>query len=465
MIRRFVIAAFAGAALAGLVPDAGAAGGPVPPDAEKLKPLIRKLYGKVDFANDMGGRQDAVNEIQLQLAKEKDRKNSALKYPTWWSEQIQDSLYAPESKFAKSGAKTKSIEKGEFIAFHGGREVKGTFFFRGPNGYSPKKSCPMLLSIVEAKGDPKAHIEKTWAAAFPDDLAKEWLLVAVADADAFDVTKDPISAIRILSPLIRQYNIDPNRIFIEGVGAGCKAAQHSASIAMADRLAGLILRNPQEPTLTDNAGLYHTAVVHGPEGADKAKAAAAKFKTMFGEARVSEIAAPDVASVEGPSPLVADWLKAAKPRELAKKFTWVATYDKDNACPNPSLGPLKVLSPARRAEVTRVDVEFKKAENVVNIQATNLGEFVVCMNDDLVDLDREVAIFVNGERIVSRTFERSVETMLFTADDWVEYGQLFPAKHQAVVVAAIPAADKKDEKGGDKKGDGGKDAPPGGDKK
>ena len=470
---RLVLTAVATAAfgIATLPATTARAGDVKVPDDAALKAVIKKLYSKVEF-DDSLGRTAAVEELNGILSKAKDRKNSALKYTGWWSEQIREAIYAGD-KLVKAPGKMKDVLKTEVEVFPNGEEKpsgKVIVAYRGPSGYSKGKPAPMLISLVDAKTDPEAYLKKTWLgiddaakdkkpAPALEDIAKEWILVCVAQSDVFDVAKDKIAMSRVASRMMHMYNVDPNRIFLEGTGASCKGAEIAASLSLPDRLAGLILRNPGESPVTDNLNLFPTVVVKGPEGNEKATAVFAKLKDAVGEARASEITTPDVASVDGPCAALADWLKAAGPRETPKSFTWTATFDKDNACPNVVAGNVWIVSPTKREEPTKLKVTYSRETNTVDIQASNLGEYVVMLNDDLLDLDKEVAIFVNGTQAAKRVFDRKVQDMIAHADDFFEWGILSPVQYRNYVQTQIAAPVKKDGDGKDAP------APGGGDKK
>lgn len=462
-LRRSVLAVVAGAAAAGLTSLSASAADdkPKPPAAAAaLKPILVKLYAKTGF-DDGIGRSALHDDLQNVVLppKSKERKTADLKPTWWWSETIQEALYAG-TNMVKQPGKTKDVVKSEFDCYPNGLDkisAKSPFMYRGPNGYSPKTPAPLLISIVDAKTNPKEWIEKSWAGF--EDFQKQWVLVCVPESDVFDASKDKLALSRILAKMMQSFNVDPNRTFIEGVGAACKSAQISASLTLPDRIAGLILRNPQDSLAIENCGIFPTVVVRGPEGAEKASAVLASYKQVAGDTKGIELIAPDIASLEGPCQGLADWLKAAPPRELAKNYSWVALVDKDNNCPNPFTGSLVIRSPVKRGEVTKITkVTFSRETNTVDVQSTNLGEFIICMNDDLLDLDKEVEVFVNGKSVVKKVFERSARQMLVFADDWGEFGRLFPVQVPVIVPTVIAPAEKKPD---DKKDGDGKDVPPG----
>lgn len=469
MFRRKVLAVLASAALCTSL-GAGApclAGDPAvkPPSgqvATKIQDGLKKLYGKADGFRDPTVRNDLISEVVNVVLGVKDKKANPLKATAWWSSSILENLYSND-KWAKLKAPTKDVVLDKFQTFPGG-EGKPAFdvkcAIRGANTYGPKKSYPLLICVVDGKTDPKAYLEKNWASI--DKFKNEWLLLCVPEADGFNLKTHPNAIIQAWARMIMAYNVDPNRVFLEASGTACTGAQHAAA-AFADRLAGLVLRNPQESAVNENCGIFQTLVVRGPEGADKAQAVVANAKKVCGDAQVSELAAPDVASLEGPFQGLADWLDAAKPRSLSHEYSWTTTFDKNHGCVNPLTGSLYLKLPQKAETPTTAKVRFDREKGLVDIQSTNLSTFVLMLNDDLLDLDREVAIFVNGNEIDKRVFDRKTDQMLDFADEWFEYGRLFPVVVERTVPLVVAASEPKE--GGEKKEEGPGGAGGGGDKK
>jgi hypothetical protein len=79
----------------------------------------------------------------------------------------------------------------------------------------------------------------------------------------------------------------------------------------------------------------------------------------------------------------------------------------------------------------------------VNIEAENLDEFRVLMNDDVLDLDKPVSIFVNGNQVVSKQFERRLKEGLEWGVNVGEFGRFFPAYYQGLAPKVVPAAAEK----------------------
>jgi hypothetical protein len=100
---------------------------------------------------------------------------------------------------------------------------------------------------------------------------------------------------------------------------------------------------------------------------------------------------------------------------------------------------MNIQSPGKRGVPTKVTVKYMKDSNTVDIQSDNLGEFWIYMNDDLLDLDKEVAIFANGTQLAKKVFERNLRDMIDIADRVGEWGRMFPAHYRGVVPTKIVA--------------------------
>jgi len=64
------------------------------------------------------------------------------------------------------------------------------------------------------------------------------------------------------------------------------------------------------------------------------------------------------------------------------------------------------------ADFPRMKATIDREENLVSIETTNVFEVYVFLSDDLIDLDREVVIDVNGEERLRKVFARDPRLML-----------------------------------------------------
>jgi hypothetical protein len=273
-------------------------------------------------------------------------------------------------------------------------------------------------------------------AAYEEQL-RPWVIVAIADSDEFPISKDPSVALRPFAEIRERFSTDANRWYLEGVGGACDAVQKAASSDfLSVRLTGLVLRGPATAVTTANSALYSTLVVHGKTSTDGAAAFEAYKK--IDEKTNAAIVLDDVLAVNAPNEQVLGWLAQHSRRMSPNSYTYVTTLT-DAGGGEPWTGSIHIQSPGKRGVPTKLTVKYLRESNTVDIQCENLGEFYLYMNDELLDLDKEVAVFVNGTQIAKKGFERDLRTMIEIGDTWGEWGRMFPARFRGVVPTKIVA--------------------------
>ncbi|MCG3135595.1 MAG: hypothetical protein HMLKMBBP_03316 [Planctomycetes bacterium] len=433
------------AACAALLAAVGATAVPGPSfaaevkDAAKLKEALKKLYADTDAIDDPGQVTTITNEIGAILAK--DPKGTALRDPKFWSDTIKEVRFSGKLYKSKS---TKIVTKGEFAAWTAeGKEIKVPYAMHAGAAYTAKVAAPVLLCVIEKGVAPEEHI-KSWIA--NEEIQKNWVVAAVAQSDTLDMSKNPVVLAYLFDTVRRSYNTDPNRVYLEGVGAATKDAQVAADQILPDRIAGLVLRNPSDFTGGPNATTFSTAVVHGPEGAEKAQAVLAKYRELNAERNVA-VAAPDLASVNGTCPPLVDWLKAHKGRSLPAQYSWATTLTENTGAV--FTGNLYIHTPVARNKPTTIKVDVRRESNTISIECDNLEDFELALNDDVVNLDNEVAIFVNGTEMLKKKLNREHATIVRFTNELGDYGRVYTAAWRGVVPRKAPEPPKDGDKPGD----------------
>jgi hypothetical protein len=233
-----------------------------------------------------------------------------------------------------------------------------------------------------------------------------------------------------------KYNIDANRWYLEAVGSTCEGVQAAATSMGSTRLAGLVLRGPTKAVTSPNSALVPTLVVHAATSAE-GKAVAEAYKKIDDKNNAA-IEVPDPAAVSGPNDQVVAWCDQHK-RSVPSSYTFVTTMTETSG--ENWTSTMEIVVPGKYGEPTKVGVKYLRDSNTVDITCENLGEFHVYMNDDLLDLDKEVTIVVNGTQLAKKTFPRDHRAMLKLAIDYCELGRYFPACYRGVVpkIVAPPA--------------------------
>ena len=428
------------------------AGGAKVENGEKIKKAVERLYD-----GEISGENAAERErvfVDVEKIMQKDKKSTALKAQDFWVEAMQEGRFANGKR--KLG-KTKEFDSFDVdVTGVDEKTTKAKVWYRAGFKVSGSKPCPLLVTIVEKGTDPKQYLKDTWAPNDNDEIAKDWVVAAIADGDEFPLTKDT-SVIGYPFVQIRErFNTDANRTYMEGVGVACDGVQRAASqTIMANRLAGLVLRGPTKPFVTLNTALYPTVVVHSKTS----KEGALVFESykQIDLANNEEFIVEDVPSVIAPSTQVIDWFGRHGSRALPTSSTWITTIT-DTTGENWT-GCLNIDIPQKRGTPTKVTTKYLREANTVDIQCDNMSECTLFMNDDLLDLDKEVAIFVNGVQNQKKRFERDLRKLFEIADTYSEWGRAFTAHARIVVPAKIVAPPAPPPAAPDPKAPGGGAAP------
>jgi hypothetical protein len=412
------------------------------PNAEDIKKLVAKLYnGEIPF-DSSSGREKAFVDIEKIMSK--DKTGLALKTPDFWVDAIH------VGRFAGSGAKrhmgelkkTKSLDFD--VTTKDGKQTKAKLWYHAGALLSASKPCPVLVTILEKGTDPKAvaaYIDATWEA--NKDILEQWVVGAIALSDEFPVAKDSVIVGVPFIQLRELFNTDANRWYLEGVGNACNETQTAASQIMANRLAGLVLRGATKAVTSANTALYPTLVVHSKQVGDKPGPEQTVFEAYkkINETLNEELVVDDVPSVTAANDQVVAWFAKHPLREMPTKYTWVTTFT-DTEEGESWAGTIHIQTPAKRGQPTKLSVSYLRDTNTVDIQADNLGECTVFMNDQLLNLDKPVTVIVNGAPSATnnnKLMERDLRKMFDIADNYSEWGRAFTAECRVVVPTKIAA--------------------------
>lgn len=430
---RAVLAVAALAAACGLAALPASAAGTKVPNGDQIKDKIKVIYnGKVP-TNSAVEREKVFIEVERILQKDA-KQNVAMKTPEFWVEAAQEGRFATGGE-RKLGKKKETVSEDMDFGTEG-KPRRAKIWYRAGGLLAANKPCPLIVSILPADVDPKAWIDQTWAVAANDDIVKNWVVVAIADSPEFPVTKEPILAIYPFLHIRDRFAVDANRWYLEGVGGVCDAVQTAASRYLPTRLTGLVLRGPEKAVANVNSKLFPTLVVHS-KTSDKAAAVAQEYQKI--EADAEAIVLDDVNLVKSMTDQVLGWFAKHARRVVPTSYTYTSTITETEG--EQWTGSMEIVSPSKRGVPTTVTVKYLRDKGMVDIQCENLDEFVVYMNDELLDLDKPVDVWVNGSPLAEkRVFERSLRPMLSLADSWGEWGRMFPAQYRGVVPTNMTSA-------------------------
>jgi hypothetical protein len=255
------------------------------------------------------------------------------------------------------------------------------------------------------------------------------------------MVKDNVIVVQPFIKLRELFNTDANRWYLEGVGNATNETQAAASQIMANRIAGLVLRGATKAVTSPNTPLYPTLVVHSKQVGDKPGADAEVFEAYkkIDEKLNEALVVDDVPSVTAANDQIVAWFAKHPTRELPTSYTWTTTLT-DAEEGESWAGTVHIQTPGKRGLPTKLAVKYLRDTNTVDIQADNLGECTVYMNDLLLNLDKPVTVIVNGNKAVdNKTVERDLRKMFEIADYYAEWGRAFTAQCRVVVPTKIAA--------------------------
>ena len=406
-------------------PPAGAAAAKKAPKdpgravATRIEESLRNL-----FAGGDASRESVRRALDTAVAEwSADAKEDPLRSVKWWRTALAAAL---PSNTKKSGIFEEKVPHLE------GREAR--LWVSLPKSYGPKATSPLVLCVLDPDQDPKRALPAAYG-----DLLKEWIVIAVvadAKASGLDIAKEPWLTALGLRWAVENLRIDRDRVVLD-------ASPGQANLALtlgaewAVHFSGVVLRGPSALTnLAPNLALCGTAVVAAENPTDAQKKAADAIKA----------AAPSAASVpagkEAPA-AIQKWISELPPRRISAgdaPAPWRA---------RPQGGEtwgywLWVFRAAEAKKDRLVSVEMKRdaATGVVDLVADNLAEGCLLLNDDLLDLDREITVRVNGTQVWKGKPERSLKTAIYWIEQTGERTLFAPAEVRFTVPADARAPKK-----------------------
>jgi hypothetical protein len=325
-----------------------------------------------------------------------DAKDDPLRDAKWWRAALASTLPTASRRTGLSEEKYAYLEN---------REAR--LWVSVPRAYAPAKGAsPMVLAILDRGEDPRRLLPALYG-----DLLKEWIVVAiVADPKeaGIDIVKEPWLVAVGLRWAVENLRVDRDRVVLDGT-AGVSNLALSLAAEWAVQFAGCILRGPTVSTpLLSNLGLCGAAVVT-PEVMTE------PHKKILEELRAAAPAAVVVPDGKGSAEAVQKWLGALAPRRITAAETTSISWKTRPQGGEPWACWLWVFraAEAKKERLVSVTITRDPAAGLVSITGDNLAEGRLLLNDDLVDLGKDVAVKVNGREVWRGKVERSVKTALY----------------------------------------------------
>jgi hypothetical protein len=234
------------------------------------------------------------------------------------------------------------------------------------------------------------------------------------------------------SETFNAYNIDRSRLYLDCGRGNCGFGVRFVSM-FPDRFAGVVLRDPVPVD-----GLRLGSLNGVPFLLLKTAANAAAVEGL--QKRIEEVSPGSVtvldAAGEYPhkdlTPKIEEWLKSKRRNPMPTKVVIEPNHDMFNRAFWADIDVADRLVTAAPDKKPRIECVADRAANRLTVKTVGVEKFVLYLNDDLLDLDKEFTLVVNDKATTekkSRSF-RDMRENAIVRNDW-EF--LFPVRHNVTV--------------------------------
>ncbi|MCB9878555.1 MAG: hypothetical protein H6835_13240 [Planctomycetes bacterium] len=318
-----------------------------------------------------------------------------------------------------------------------------------PKSYKPTTPLPTVLLLPSATG------AGSWGKA-GNAFEDAWEGQALADSTIFAIPHlpeglemDPIpdfnregaeaeeekrngTVLRTLGAVMNDYNVDRGRVFLDCGKGTCGYGLRLLTL-FPDRFAGLVLR---DPTAVDDLRLGSLLGI--PVLMVKTGDNAAVVESL--QKRLEEKDPGKVTVIDGKgsypfkesAPEIGDWM-ANKQRNMTPLHVVIEpNHDRFNRSYWVDIEVADSLLTTSGDKRPRLEVKADPQTNRITVDAVGVERFEVVLNDDLVDLDKEFTIVVNG-KAVQETRRRSFSEMKKRMEGRSDWDYLFPVRYMTTV--------------------------------
>jgi len=452
---------------------------------------IAKILGEIERLDGNSSIKDLKKQIKLKgvMKSELDKIQNSGRDPlkavtSWWH------VFSNE-KYMKYPGRTGHLANRKWIHNRMGMEFPVVYQLLVPSTYRSKTPCPLVLCLHPKEGKFKSEdfLRHMWSTKelksgpillvpeFPDEPKKPKKAKKTKKTKKGEKAKKPnmddevekpesrwsdrrklyASLLLLGNQIVREYNVERNRLFLDGFADGGIEAWCIAS-AFADLFAGVIIRGalpPEEIRFEDFLNTRFLLVgVPGMElDPKKADALAEKMKAAGVNVTVAnlteapkprrerdffkEIAAAQISFLEKPRNPYPDRIDWTVKENYTRRCYFVQSTEEIEA---------EVLKKDEdKKKLPRFDVKVDRASNKLVIQTHRILGLRISLNDRILDLDKDVTFEVNGKVLYNgrpkRTFE-AIEKSWVNSGDW---SRIYPWS-QGIKIPQPEPEPKKDPK-------------------
>lgn len=255
-------------------------------------------------------------------------------------------------------------------------------------------------------------------------------------------------ALRSLGTTKKAYNLDRNRMFLDG-GRGAASFALRLVSYFPDQFAGIVLRGPADVDgirLGSLTGIPVLLVATADTKADLAKLEQ-RLNALQADS-CTLIDATDEYPFKAAAPQIGAWMDGVKRDLMRSKVVLEPNHPRYNKGYWVLIDKMEPIAGIPLAQRPRIEVEADRKQNRINVKASGIDNFTLLLNDQLVDLDdpKGVTVVVNDKAVIkkrTRDFQRLFQLLYYQK---LDSNWLFPA----IFDCAVPKPEDKAPEAGDK---------------
>jgi poly(3-hydroxybutyrate) depolymerase len=387
--------------------------------SDKVRDFLAALKSESD-SKKIDAAYEAVAKTFEKIAK--DKKVATLEvYPDLLSQIVRSS-----AEFKKVGTPDGRLSPWKREETASGKTIKNEYHLWLPRKYDANQAWPLILCLPGAKQSGQAYFEAAYGKheGFKTDFifACPTLLESNFKAEKGQPAVEPswfaqpglwqLLALT-LKDVLETYNIDLNRIYIDGYDAGGEAAFRIGS-SFLDLFAGVVARSAAPPGDVYLANLKHVPVYNVVGTKDKAAAAATNAAAQAKSLGLEQylLSSPEGSGARGhfesENDKIYEWLKD-KVRPLYPKEIEIFANERRYGRAHWLQINSMEIGPEYRAWVK---ASYDRANNRITVTSENVYSFNILLNDQIIDMDKPFEVVTNGTQKFTGKKERSLRSAL-----------------------------------------------------
>lgn len=245
--------------------------------------------------------------------------------------------------------------------------------------------------------------------------------------------------------VMASHNVDRRRLFLDCGRGNCGYGLRFVSI-FPDRFAGVVLREPVAVDDIRLGSLLGIPVLMLKAAANAAVVDGLKQRLeAITPGSVTVIDTTDEYPHKEATAAIEQWLATRTRNMTPMRVVIEPNHDRYNRAYWVDIDRAEPMLGAPLEARPRIEVKADRANNRITVTARGIESFVLYLNDDLVDLDKEFTVVVNDKAVTEKRV-RSFRDMADRMDKRRDWDYLFPVMYHSVVPKPAADADAGDKK-------------------